>query len=167
MSFQNVLTNQRSCSAAEVGDLRRYLSETHMRLRLPQLIDRGAAVSKAGVKPLDTVGNLRTYFKNIGGIVCQTEHGAERFLVRQVVPTLHKANCIDKERLKRIELYRKLYASKRLELIVTLSVDGEGLVIYDGNTRTVAVFEYGQETGQTDLGLPVYVVTPQSSSAKP
>jgi hypothetical protein len=124
------------------------------------VIDRGATVSKGEVETLSQVGRLRTMWGDLGGVRSVDEYDSEKFLVNQVMTVLKKPQCIDRERLDRIENYVKLFANNELDLRITLMEDRSGITICDGNTRVVACFEYCIRTGQTSLRLPVNVISP-------
>ena len=152
------ISNRTICSLTEINSLKTYLSKTPV-CWLVKVIDQGAKVSKGEIVSLSQIGELRTIWGELDGIYKNGMNDSEKFLVKEVMKVLRDPWCHDTHRLTLIEKYKRLLASDELELIITLFEKEENIVICDGNSRAVACFEYGLETGQSNLSLPVYAIT--------
>ncbi len=154
------ISNRTNCSLAEIDCLRTYLSQTPVH-RLVKVIDKGARVSRGEIKPLSQIGRLRTMWGELDGIYRNGKDDSEKFLVKEIMPALRDPQCHDAQRLCLIEGFkRRLLTNNKLELKITLFEEEDNIIMCDGNSRTVAYFEYGLETRQSNLSLPVYIINP-------
>jgi hypothetical protein len=153
-----MISNRKNCNKIEIHELKIYLSQTPVAW-LASEIDKGVKVSKGEITPLLQVGKLRTIWSELGGIHSIIEHGHDKFLVCQVMQTLRNPCCNDKKALYLIEEYMQLFASRRLEIKVTLLEQDLNIIICDGNKRAVACYEYSLEKGNANFSLPVYIIS--------
>jgi hypothetical protein len=105
-----------------------------------------------------TVGDLETIFECLGGIRSQESVGRRRFLIKQVLDALRNPACTDARMLQTISDYQQRLGQKSLELKITLFECKDGIIVCDGNKRTVAALEQSKAENR-ELVLPVYVVT--------
>jgi hypothetical protein len=152
-----LLSNRIKCEAPEIADLRAYLSSTPVSW-LCGLIDAGACVCKASVQSAATIGDLETIFDCLGGIRSHESVGRRRFLVKQVMDGLRNPACTDSMMLQTITDYQQRLVQNSLEVKITLFECAEGIIVCDGNKRTVAALEQSK-VGNMELVLPVYIVT--------
>ncbi len=156
MSSQ-LFTNRIRCEAPEIGDLRTYLRSTPVPW-LCDFIDAGASVCKAELQSIAKVGDLETIFDCLGGIKSQESLGKRRFLVKHVMDTLRNPACTDAKMLQTITNYQQRLAENSIEIKITLFECVDGIILCDGNKRTVAILERAKAE-QKELVLPVYIVS--------
>jgi hypothetical protein len=157
LGSNQLFTNRINCEASEIADLRTYLSSTPVSW-LCGVIKAGGGVSKATVRSVATIGDLETIFDCLGGIKSQELLGIRRFLVKQVMDTLRHPACTDARMLQTITGYQQRLGQNNIEIKITLFECVEGIIVCDGNKRTIAALERAKAEN-TELVLPVYVVT--------
>jgi hypothetical protein len=153
----HLYTNRTKCKASEIGDLRSYLLSTPVPW-LCELIDAGACVYKAEVHSAAQIGDLETIFGCLGGIKSQESLGKRRFLVKHVMDTLRNPACTDAKMLQTIIDYQQRLGESSFEIKITLLECADGIILCDGNKRTVAILERAKAE-KKELVLPVYIVS--------
>lgn len=152
------IINRENCIPEEIESLRKFLLQSPVRW-IVNHIDNGARVSKGEIHGLSSIGNLKTFWSNLGDIYSIKEHRIENFLVSQVMDALSKPQCKDKITYVTIKKYINQLANNQLKTTITLIETNDELVIVDGNKSTVACFEYGLKSALTDLRLPVFIIS--------
>ena len=154
------IVNRRNCSPEEIEWLRAYLAENAkpVWLYVCGLIREDPRITKGGVSGTKEIGELKTVWSTLGNIP-----NSRKFFVREVIHILQDRQNENhnkaEEHLQKIEDYMKLLDKGELQLIITLEESKNDLMILDGNTRTVAYFEYGMKRGHLHQILPVYVIS--------
>lgn len=152
-----IIRHRSICSDQERALLKAYLSCTNV----PNLavdIEQGASVGKGEVGPTAQIGRMATFWSCLGGLDAAREHGARKFLVCHVLPTLEQPGCADLETLNTVRRYFDLASTSSLDVVITLVEQRRQLMICDGNKRVVACYERARQTGNTKLFLPVFVI---------
>jgi hypothetical protein len=131
--------NRQSCSEGEKQSHIQYLMKTPVS-GIVTKIEEGALLSKGEIQSRDVLGSLTTIFSDLGNILASQRHDESKFLVRQVLPALRDSSCNDKDTLRKVECYRKLYEAKSLIVKITICEDGDSCMIIDGNKRASAIY---------------------------
>jgi hypothetical protein len=147
------ISNCRLCSETEKEKLKLYLYDTPV-CWLVRYIENGAEILKGELESTETLGQIRTIWSTLGHI----NKSPDKFLVREVLTTLHKYDCGDIKTLQLIQEYKSLIAENKLEIIITLLKQNDDIIICDGNKRAVAYYEYLIEKERNKMTLPVYIV---------
>jgi len=147
------ITKRRDCTAEERRSLMDYLSLTPVAW-IVEVVGSGAKVSKGEIDKTSELGNLKTIWKDLGGI-----RRANEYSVREVVKILGDPLCTDAKSREKIQQYKRLYGLEKLRLTITLLERNNDLMIIDGNKSAVACYEYGKDHGLSNLRLPVYIIT--------
>jgi len=154
------IINRIDCAPDEISRLKEYLQKTQVNW-VVKCIDNGARVSKGEIQGLSALGNLKTFWSDLGDVSSIKEHGSEKFSVNQVMDALSKPQNMDnanaKKALSKINEYSRRLASGQLELIITLIETNNGLMIIDGNSRAVTYFEHYKEIEESGC-LPVFII---------
>lgn len=152
------VANRVVCAPREIEWLKNYIQSSSVP-SLASMIGARPEVSRGTVGPPSDVGNLKTFWANLGVVKCKTAYGTDNFLVCQVLRVLQKPICDDKTTLRTIKKYIELKSLNELEIIITIVEKYGDLTIWDGNKRAVACFEHAFEKGDRNYAMPVYVVT--------
>jgi hypothetical protein len=129
--------NKQSCTPDEIEGHIGYLVQENMSA-VADAIMNGAPLSKGDIGSRDDLGALVTIFKNLDLVFARQRYGREKFLVREVLPTLRDPNCNDVDSLLKVEQYGMC-------------------IIVDGNKRASACYEGRSATNFTLV--PVYLVS--------
>ncbi len=160
MVSEHHITNRQNCSPEEIQRLIQYLEATPVAW-VADKIRRGAALSKGEIQSREYLGALVTIFSKLGSdlglIVARQRYGREKFLVREILPTLRDPQCVDEDARSKVECYMKLDTLNSLEIIITIYQYGTDCIVVDGNKRASACYE-----GRSSMDfrpVPVYLVS--------
>lgn len=153
----------RPCTVEEIEALREYhRTHSHVAPVVLALIERQFPVLRANVNGADSIGQLKTFFGNIGRARCRDMHASDRFLVRQAADVLVCDDYRDDPDVtlmsERVARYKHLFNTATSDPKVTIVESTNDCLIVDGNKSAIAAFLHASEGQASNLNLPVYCV---------
>lgn len=146
------------CSESETQDQIGYLAGTTVQ-GIAYLLQSGQCTLKKGVvHSLNYLGNLKTEFGKIDGLIPSATEGEKKFRVSEIVPML-KANPIvnDDGLLDGIEGFIEKDRLAEVEYNAMIFDFGNEFIIKDGNKRTIAFYENRKDSDKDVIEYPVYI----------
>jgi hypothetical protein len=150
-----VLSNARSCSSDEIRAQAEYLAATPVSTIADALRSGQARLSTATFRSLADLGSLETIFGTLGQF--RPPAGQHRFKVSQILPCLKASDDADPKMRADITGFMASDANGAVEYNVTLVRSQAGLVLADGNKRSVAFFER-RRGSEAPIDFKVFVV---------
>ena len=151
----------RACDAIELAAFRHYQATASNTWQFVEcLLDAGVPLLKARISGHNAIGELPTFFKNVGNAVAVLRHGTSRFRVSQVVqlfddPDLAADQGVADMR-RTVHGYMELFVSPTSTPRVTLFECADVRLLLDGNKTALAAYLHSQQPSRTSYSLPVY-----------
>jgi len=150
------------CEQQELAAFRRYQSSmSNTWSFVAALLDADVPLFRASVTGKAAIGELQTFFKNVGTATAHSRHGALRFSVAQLVQLLEDANLVAadpqvSEMRGTVHQYADLFQSPASAPQVTVLAAADISILLDGNKTTAAGYLHSSRSGQESFVLPVY-----------
>ena len=152
----------RRCEPQELAAFRRYqssMSNTSSFVEI--LLDAGVPLFRGSVTGTTAIGELQTFFKNVGSATAHSRHGTLRFSVAQLIQVIEDANLIAadpriSEMRRTVYQYAKLFQSDDSAPQVTILAAADISVLLDGNKTSAAAYLHSTLSEPENYTLPVY-----------
>jgi len=155
MMKRDIIINIKNYNILEKEQHLKYLLEQPVRGVVLMVNSGNYELKKGIVNSLDNLGNIKTEFGELGGIVSERD----KFLVCQVVSILENPICEDKKSLESIRYFQEQDKLNNLSILTTIFVEESGeLRVIDGNKRTIAFYENRKDSIVDEIVLPVYFI---------
>ena len=161
--LRSLVTAHRACDAGEIVALRDYHTrESHVAGIVVPLLDQGVVVRKASVRGLARIGQLRTFFGNIGNAHCRTLFGTDRYRVAQALEVLHNPFYNTHQDVadtrEKVNRYKFKFALPGSDPKVTIVSSHNDVLIADGNKTAIAAYVYAVEIAEPEFELQVHYI---------
>ncbi len=162
--LRGLVTNRRPCVDGERSVLRNYhQAQSHVRTVVVPLIDRGVPVLMGEVRGLAAIGQLRTFFGNIGDAHCRATVGSHRYSVGQALEVLRNPAYVHpdvEDTRRKINQYKLEFALPTSNPKVTIVSSPNEVLIADGNKTAIAAYVFALESAGENFVLPIsYIET--------
>ena len=140
--------------------------KSHVRdVVVPLIKSGGGAVQKGKVEGTARIGQLKTFFGNIGQAHCRSLFGSDRYRVAQALEVLQNPvynfhpDVADMRR--KVNHYKFEFALPTSDPKVTIVSSPDEVLIADGNKTAIAAYVYALESAGDGFTLPVnYIEAP-------
>ena len=155
------MIDRRFCDASEVAAFRRYQADSSNTWQfVSRLLDGGVRLSKAAVAGHSAIGELETFFKNIGTVVALQRYGTSRFRISQVVPLFDDPDLAADQDVAEmrttVHRYTALFMAPMSSPLVTLFECADVKLLLDGNKTALAAYLHSYQPPYASYSLPVY-----------
>jgi hypothetical protein len=145
-----------ACDPAASIKLARYLRRTAIPAFAGELEGGRVRADRATVLTREDLGQLRSIFADLGGIMAIQETGRPTHRVDEVRAVLARPDCTDSDSRTRLaNLIRALRSGGLTDRTLTTALTDGGVVFVDGNKRAAAIYE---TAAATPIRLPVYLL---------
>ncbi len=151
-----MITNIEAIGQNELVTQLAYLAATPVSW-LAVSLSMGLGVLKRGIIQSHAyLGQQRTIFSDLGGVLSTTEYGIDKFLVRHVPDVLLLDNCADVAARLALQGIRAALAAQVLNPRITI-LRTTGDMIVDGNKTAAAYYDLHAQGAADAIALPVYI----------
>jgi hypothetical protein len=146
-----------------ITDLRELLDREKRRPILNHLFDspawwlacdvkaRQRSLFEGRIVSAEFLGNCKTTFDDLGGILSIDTYGTDRFLVRQISEILNRRDCRDAPSRESLDWLQRALARGQISPKITF--DGVRDVITDGNKTSAAFYELHKDVDPIELDV--------------
>jgi|GEM_PF-3344631 len=150
------ILDQKGCTVPETSEHIKYLEGTPVS-QVAILLRNGSPLYKGVIKSREILGSIPTIYSELRGIYCSKEYSREKFLVKEVLPTLKDPRCSDNQSLDSIEYFMKLVAEDLMKVTkITILEQARNCLVVDGNKRASAWYE--RTSAYKFPEIPLYLV---------
>lgn len=125
------------------------------------LLDAGLPLFRGSVTGKTAIGELQTFFKNVGTATAHSRHGTLRFSVAQLIqlfddPSLVATDPRISEMRRAVYHYAQLFQSDESNPQVTVLAAADISILLDGNKTSAAAYLHSKSSEPENYTLPMY-----------